>query len=262
MDSVKTFMGFGENHVPLVKIPRKAKHVELPGIFPTRKAVGNYIRTRSKLTMDALVHADTDPDIEAISSYPIKLSYAEADRFQVLDEFEHIPQIGTWSVGGYASYFDVVPYALQQERRWIADRTAKLDEVFWSEYRATYAVLDERSLHIQPRMRNLRTMWYHSRIIDEDAAYRVLSVLSSFRVGATIDQVTEAAKLPRTEHLYLSPEGDVVQRTPLRHHNRAFSALMALATRGEITIDLRQRFSGETVVSRTLPTAGYIRRAA
>jgi len=244
-------MGFGDDHVPLLKIAKSQKHQQMPVTFPSRKAAQKTIRARSPLMRDALIHLETNPDVVRIAAYPVRIQYEIADRYSVIASLDHIPQVDVWTRQEQASYFDIIPVCIQQENRWIASRTSKLKKAFWEEYRATYAVLDENSLHIQPRMMNLATIRYHAYRVDEAAVMAVRRALLSVPAQTTVQAITDAAALPDRAHVFYNEDGSVAQCRVLTEVKRTFSAVMWLVVEGELKIDLSGPLSPLSAVSRT-----------
>lgn len=246
-----TFFGFGDDHVPLVKVAKSQKRQEIPVSFPTRKAAQKSIRARSTLMRDALIHFETNPDVVRISAYPIKLEYEVSDWNGVVSSASHIPMVGVWSKQKQASFFDIIPLAMQDERKWMEHQTSTLKGVYWEQYRATYAVLDESSLHIQPRMMNLATIRYHAYRHDDEAVTAVRRALSLLPSQSTIQMISDAAALPGRAHVFFENDGTAAQFRPLPEVKRAFSALMWLAVAGEVKVDISKPISFASTVTKT-----------
>ena len=104
------FFGFGDDHVPLVKVAKSQKRQEIPVSFPTRKAPQKSIRARSTLMRDALIHFETNLDVVRISSYPIKLEYEATDWHGVVASVSHTPMLGIWTKPG-AGFLCIEPWA-------------------------------------------------------------------------------------------------------------------------------------------------------
>lgn len=246
-----TFFGFGDDHVPLVKVAKSQKRQEIPVSFPTRKAAQKSIRARSTLMRDALIHFETNPDVVRMSAYPIKLEYEVSDWHGVVTSASHIPMVGVWSKWKQASFFDIIPLAIQDERRWIEHQTSTLKGVYWEQYRATYAVLDESSLHIQPRMTNLATIRYHAYRYDDEAVTAVRRALSWLPLQTTIQMISDETALPGRAHVFHEDDGTVAQFRPLHEVKRAFSAVMWLAVAGEVKVDISKPISFGSTVTKT-----------
>lgn len=261
MKTAREAMGFGPDAVPLYEKPKKSKKRErMRGIFSTPKSNQTIIRTLSPLAMDAMIYYDVHPDVEAIHSHPLKVSLVEADRYGPVSSVEHIPEFGIWDRFGRATYFDVIYVADQQEKPWLSKRTGKLKEALW-DYRAGYNVLDEYYIYQQPKMRNVRLMRYHARVDDAAAVGRVRDVLSQLGPFTTVDHVSTGAMLPVLEYHVFSDDGRVIQRSKL-DVDRAFTALMYLATKGEVSVDLSTPFGDHTRVTVLDRFQGALRRAA
>lgn len=239
--------GFGEGDQPKRDFPPRKRHATLPGDFPTKKAAAGLVRTRLPLMGDGLVHFDTDPRWVRIAPYPVRVAYEAADdrgRFVVC---EHVPDLGARDRDGNTVFVDYVPWSIQRQRPWIAARAATLRRVFADELGASYAVHDERSLHVQPRFSNLKTMWKHKlHGTDTKALMAVRKALAALPATTTIAEVRTAAGLPGM-CLVTTGSGGSHSRD-LTDIDRAFSALMQLAMDGSVALDLSKPFSGATLV--------------
>ncbi|KEQ08954.1 hypothetical protein [Pseudorhizobium pelagicum] len=241
-------MGFGDDHVPLLKVAKRQKMNAMPVTVPVLKGACKSIRARSPLMRDAIVHFDTNPEVVRISDYPIQLEYEIEDRYGVIGSLKHVPMLGVWSRQQQASYFDVISRAAQLDMPWLESRTNRLKKAFWEDYRATYAVLDESELHIQPRWMNLQTIKYHALRHDRTAVAQVRRALAALPDATTIDAIVAGAALPHRVHLFFEDDGSVAQARNLTEINRAFSAVMWLAVQGEITLDMSVVISPATTI--------------
>lgn len=250
METIREIMGFGEDHVPLKIIGPGNRGTKMRGLFSTQKCNEGGIRTKEPLTMDALVLFDTHPDVVAIHAYPRKFIYQEWDRYGPIEEVEHIPEFGVWTVDERALYYDVISVLDQDNWPWVEKRTAKIKKSLGN-YDAAYNVLDEENILIQPRMRNLRVMRYHARHADPAALVRVRDVLRQLGPVTKIGHVSAGAMLPRLEYQVFDDDGVIVQSEALRI-DEAFTAIMHLAVNGEVRIDTSKRdLNDETVVRLT-----------
>ena len=256
------FFGFGDDHVPLVKVAKSQKRQEIPVTFPTHKAAQKSIRARSTLMRDALIHFETNPDVVRISAYPIQIEYEASDRYGPVESLKHIPMVGVWSRQKQASYFDIVPVAIQSEQKWIASRTQRLKREFWEQYRATYAVLDEDILHIQPRMMNLATIYHHAYRHEEAAVIQARRALATLPERTTIQSVIDVAALPQRVHVFYEEDGSIAQHRVLSEVQRAFSAVMWLAVQGELKVDISTLISPASFVTTTFRATNAQERAA
>ncbi|SEH24079.1 hypothetical protein [Rhizobium sp. NFR12] len=234
MQSDKEFMGFGEDHEPLRVIGPGKRGQYMRGIFSTQKSNEGAIRTLQPLTMDGLVAFDVHPDVVCIHAFPIKVSYMEADRYGPTGSVEHIPEFGVWTRDQRAIYYDVI--RLEDQRPWMPRQTERIRNAL-ADFNAHYNVLDEESILIQPRLRNLRIVRYHARHAKEHAIVRVRQVLQQLGPVTTIGHVTAGAGLPVLENQVFDEDGVIVHTERLAIDD-AFTALMNLAAAGEVRLDM------------------------
>ena len=241
--------GFDNDHQPRRRIPKRARHVTLPVNFPTTKAVAGTVRARLPLMADGLIHLDTDPEWVRISPYPLEIEFFSQDRNGRFVVASHIPDVGVISRDGRKAFIHFVPLNIQREQPHLARRTETLKRIFREEHDSSYAMLDERSIYIEPRFTNLKTMWKHRlRGWDQEALMAVRKAVGHLTLPTTIDEIRMAAALPGFRMVWDHP--DYERHQELGNVNRAFSAVMELAMNGEIRVDLSVPFSGASVVSR------------
>jgi len=243
-------MGFGDDHVPIVKIAKRQKNREIPVNVPLKKGAWKSMRARNTLTRDAIIHFECNPEVVRISDFPIQLEYEIEDRYSVIGSLKHVPMLGIWSRQQQASYFDIIPVARQRDMPWLEARTNRLKRAFWEDYRATYRVLDETELHLQPRWMNYQTIRYHAWRPDKEAIMAVRRAMSSLPVATDISAITLAAALANRAHVFFNEDGTVAQYRELPEIKRAFSAVMWLVNEGEIAIDMSAVISFATTVTR------------
>jgi hypothetical protein len=241
--------GFEDDHQPKRSIRKRVMHRTLPVNFPTTKAVAGTVRARLPLMADGLIHLDTDPQWVRISPYPLEIEFFSQDangRFVVAS---HIPDVGVISGGGRKAFIHFVPLVIQREKPHLAKRTEILKEIFREEHGASYAVLDERDIYIEPRFSNLKMMWKHKlNGWDEEALMAVRKVLGRLSLPTTVAEVRQAVSLPGLRMVWEHPDGE--RHQDLGNVDRAFSAVMQLAMNGEVDVDLSRPFSGTTLVNR------------
>ncbi|WP_150128079.1 hypothetical protein [Rhizobium phaseoli] len=242
--------GFEPNSAPVFEPERRVMHMTLPGIAPSIKVDGGYVRTRLPLMMDGMLHLETNPSVARIRPYPIRIEYASSQTSEVFKMREHTFDLGVELRDGRRIYIDYEPFAIQQERRWIADRTERLQDVARRELGADYAVHDERILHIQPRFSNIKIMYRHMRVKDDEALMVVRRIVAQMDMPTNIAAVRKEAKLRvlRFEVSDLTGQTIVFART-LNGVDRVFTAIMQMAAMGEISIDLARPFSDVSILS-------------
>ncbi|OCP19674.1 MULTISPECIES: hypothetical protein [unclassified Ensifer] len=242
--------GFEPGSVPVFEPPRRKMHAALPGIAPSLKVDGGYVRTRLPLMLDGMLHLETNPVVARIRPYPIRIEYASSQTSEMFKMREHTFDLGVELRDGRRIYIDYEPLAIQQERRWIKDRTERLQDVARRELGADYAVHDERTLHIQPRFANIKIMYQHIRVKDHDALMVVRRVLAQMDMPTNVAAVRKEAKLRglRFEVTDLSGQAAVFVRN-LDEVDRVFTAIMQMAVMGEVCIDLARPFSDASLLS-------------
>lgn len=229
---------FRPDHKPVYESPRRKKHHHAPGFFPTFKAVGNGVRVTSPLSSDCLLHLDTDPTVLKISPYPFEVRYSVHDRYGIVGVRKHRPELAILHEDGRVVIMDVIPLAIQEEGR--AQRGKAVAEALWNTYRVAYSVMDERDLHIEPRLSNLRTIWRHHRDSDPGCNVAVQRVLDELGLPTTIGQVRSGAEGLAEIERVLSAENP---------WDAVFTELMVLAFRGAIQLDLSHPFSDQTLIT-------------
>ncbi|WP_160004764.1 hypothetical protein [Rhizobium sp. 18055] len=240
-------LGFAPDHVPVFKVPWRAKFKTVPTVFPTAKAAGGHVIVSNPLTADLMIHFDTDPAITKISAYPRKVIYPTYDRYGLSEVKEHSPALGILDEDGVITYADCIPYVIQKERPGIERRTEALQTALWDDYGILYTVFDERDIHIQPRLWNLRLIWRHHRDNDPEHVSAIRRALDVLELPAKIGQVRAAVSFRTPIWRTSTPQGSF--ETPLDEVDPVFSALMSLAFTGSIELDTSRRFSDETIIN-------------
>jgi hypothetical protein len=240
--------GFEPGSAPVFEPARRVMHKTLPGIFPSKKVQGGYVRTKSPLMMDGLYHLDTNPDVVRILPYPIRIEYPSNQDQDVFCMRDHTFQMGVELRTGERVYIDYEPYNIQLERPWIADRTANLVQVTRNELGASYALLDERTILIQPRFSNLKVMWAHQHVSDDEALMAVRRAVQIIDLPTTISSLRRQVKVSGVKFEVLDPLGHVVSQRALDEVDRVFTAIMQMISKGEIDIDYSKPFDDTSLL--------------
>ncbi|MCS4089645.1 hypothetical protein [Rhizobium sp. BK176] len=239
---------FDDDHKPARKIGRGMYHPGRAVVFPTKKVPTGSIRARSPLMADGLIHLDTDPKVVRLSPYPLETAYWSTLDEETPAKRDHIPDIAIMLRDDRIVFIDYVPLAEQAATPHFARRVAERTRHFRNEFGCAYAVHDERSVRIQPLLSNLRLMWAHRQLGFETAAQanaRHFVRLAS--LPATIRTISENAG--RT-HQAIKWEGDE-HPTPLPETDLVFTAVMQLAMRGEVRLDLGKPLTFDSTVQET-----------
>lgn len=233
--------GFEPDHDPLEKLKHIIGAGAIASTVPRGKFTTELPKLRRPLTVDAAIHFATDPSISAIALYPIEIQLEGRHK-------PHVPEFGLKMAGGTLCYIDVIPLPIQEELPWIARRTSELKATIFDRYSASYSVLDERDLWIEPRMSNLRIMYSHLNSDDKRAVWAVRDAIHRIPMPASIADVRAASDLEPFDFVYRDDDGREVSRERMDYVDRTFTAVMQLAADGEIDIDLSRKFSDRTTV--------------
>lgn len=236
---------FSAQHEPVYYPPKRVRHKMLPVEFPTRKCVSGSIRCRSPLMADGVLHLDTDPDVVAISPYPLTAEAWIEIEPGVEDRLHHFADVAAKRRDGSVVFLKYENFYMQEERPWHANEAKALADYYLDIFGCAFRVLNEASLHIEPRFSNLRQMWQHrevrSQSVDLD---RVRNAIASLSHPATIDDVWQYLGTPQHAVIW---EGDETATT-LPQSNPVFTAVMQLAMRGELRLDLGKRLTMNSLI--------------
>lgn len=227
----------------------RARHPTLPGVFPTRKAATPWVRTRLPLMADGLIHLETDPRVVSIAVYPPKLEYSVWNDLSRRSKVKTAsPDVAVLEDDGHVTIIEYVPVAIQDERPGFVERVRVLKQIYREEHGCGYAVHSELSIRIEPRMTNLRRQYEHSFVDDRSALVAVRDALYRGGLPSTIGAIRTAVSLPPPVYHVLAENGDPVFSRTLNEIDRHFTALMQLAHKGEIEIDLSRPYDDGSAV--------------
>ncbi len=198
---------------------------------------------------DGLIHLETDPRVVRIAVYPPKLEYAVWNDISRRSKVRTVsPDVAVQDDNGHVTVIEYVPIAIQDEREGFAERVRVLREIYRDEHDCGYAVHSELSVRIEPRMTNLRRQYEHSFVDDRPALEALRDALYRYGLPSTIGAIRTAASLPPPVYQVLAGNGDAAFSRTLDEIDRHFTALMQLAHRGEIEIDLSRPYDDRSVV--------------
>lgn len=255
--------GFEKDHRPVTKLPRTVKSGPQLNTVWSFKTNTPKITVLGNLTVDALVHFEVNPKIEAISSYPLHFPYWTFDKKGFRIEKTHRPQLGiryhpqNGQNQGRIVYIDIIPWHLRQKKgEGLKRKIEELRKAFQDALMAGYNVLDETSLMVEPLRGNLSVMHWHLKGSVEKQKARVRSVLMSLPAPTTIGTVRAATGL-RAPWYEIKPKDVVTFRRHLTEVDYAFTSLMQMAAHGEVRLDLSRPFDDNTLVTFTPVKGGY-----
>lgn len=226
---------FSEGHKPVRKVGRSMYGTGHAVSHPSSKVASGIVRARSPLMADGLLHLDTDPNVVQLSPYPLEaLIWSTIDE-ATPEKVEHIPDIAIMLRDDRVVFIDYVPVGEQRATPFFARRVAERVRHFRGELDCAYSVLDESTLRIEPRLSNLRLMWTHrQRPTEPRCLADAREALRRTPLPNTIRSVSEAAAIARQAIRW---EGDELP-TLVDETNLVFTAVMQLAMRGEVRLDL------------------------
>ena len=238
---------FGPDNKPQKEIAPGSRYRTLPGWFPTKKNIRGEVRTREPLMIDLMIHLDTDPDIRIVAEFPIKQAIDCKDAHGEIKTEEHIPDIVALRRDGSVLVIDVMPFNVQAARR----NTSRIRDARTVHYRdlgAKYLLLSETTLRL-PVLKDLKRMWMHRQIEGEHPQMAELrKCLRRATYPATIESLVRSMPINGI-FTHSRTEG----RSSARHVtecNPVFSAVMQMVIRGELDVDLANRLSPSTIVTR------------
>lgn len=247
---MNTSIPFSKNDPPMITVEKIVHHKSLPGDFPTPKALDGFIRSSSPLMRDALLHMDTDPAVLEIAASPNRFSYSSSPYlYSKARQFEHIPALRIKNEHGRYVFIDVIPRSIQYGMTYLGKRTTRLREMLAEDYGAGYAVVDERSLHIQPRHRNMKIMWKVGRNTDDEGMHAVLGFVQQADMPMTIGEMRQHVHLPAPRFQVFDEDGNAVFGYDLDDVDRLFAAVMRLAIEGHLVVDTSTQLSDATSVN-------------
>jgi hypothetical protein len=194
-----------------------------------------------------MFHLDTDPGIVSIADFPVETTYRSktSSGFKMR---EHIPEVGILRRDGAVFVVDVIPVHVQPTIPFVRQRTSELKSAYFDQG-ATYLLLDETSLHLEPLLGNLKRMWKHKR---NDHELAEMSAIRRWILDARFPTTIGALMREAPINAVFAHWNDEPQEAA-RHvteNNPVFSAVMQLAIAGKLEVDLDARFSPSTLVTR------------
>jgi hypothetical protein len=226
---------FADRHKPLREIGHGMYGRGHAISFPTNKVPSGVIRAHSTLMADGLLHLDTEPNVTQLSAYPLEVVYWSTKDGKTPEKRDHIPDIAAKLRDDSVVFIDYVPWNEQLDTRFFWRRVAERARHFREEFDCVYVVHDERSIRIEPRLSNLRLMWTHrARRTEPPSVAHARQIIRQAKLPVTIRTISDKADFARQAILW---EGDDAP-TLLEETNLIFTAVMQLAMRGEVRLDL------------------------
>jgi hypothetical protein len=236
---------FSDNHKPVRKIGHGMFEPGRAISFPTSKVATGIVRARSLLMADGLLHLDTDPNVIQVSPYPMEIGYWSTLDEKTPAKRDHIPDVAIQLRDESVVFIDYVTVRGQNDTPFFWRRRAERVRHFRDQLGCTYAVHDERSIRIQPRLSNLRLMWSHRQRPTEPPSLSLArEALRRTKLPTTIRAISDNAAFSRQAIRWAEDEVPVL----LEETNLIFTAVMQMAMRGEVRLDLGKRLTLDSTV--------------
>lgn len=226
---------FAEGHEPAYTVGRGMYDRGRAISFPSSKVISGIIRARSTLMADGLLHLDTDPNVIQLSPYPMEIAYWSTRDGKTPVKRDHIPDMAIMLRDDSVVFIDYIPLIEQTDTPFFWRRVAERKRHFEEELGCAYAVHDERSVRIEPRLSNLRLMWTHkARRAEPMSLAHAREAIRNSKLPTTIRAISDQAKYARQAVRWSADDAPVL----LEETNLIFTAVMQLAMRGEVRLDL------------------------
>lgn len=236
---------FAEGHKPARKVGRGMYERGRAISFPTNKAYSGIIRARSLLMADGLLHLDTDPNVVQLSPYPMEIAYWSTHDGKTPVKRDHIPDMAIMLRNDQVLFVDYIPLNEQADTPFFWRRIAERKRHFREELGCVYAVHDERSIRIEPRLSNLRLMWTHKvRRTEPTSLAHARETIRNSKLPITIRALSDQANFAR-QAVRWSDDDDPI---PLDGTSLMFTAVMQLAMRGEVRLDLGKTLTLDAMI--------------
>lgn len=222
-------LGLFPGTMPLGKHPRRGLTSSFTGVFASTKCFG-LPRFESLLERDFHTLLCCDPRIARYAVQSHQLTYFTPNDQGTYTERLYTPDFIVLFTSGRKLIVEVKAEAFTATDYW-QFREPHIHRAYRRDHALDFVVITERRIRIQPRLSNLQTMLrFGGRHDDRSAVLAVSEVFEWLPHFTRIGEVCEAVRLGQDRM------------------SRAYSALMYLALRGRLTLDLDTPFSLATAV--------------
>lgn len=213
------------------KLLARSGRASMPGWFPTAKGTQGALRTESLLEWECLTHFEAHPDVAMMATQPHKLRYLRRRPDGGSFYARYTPDVAMRSRDGRLAVVEVKPSKKADTPEWRAKAAAL--RAAYAEVGVAFSTWTERSIKVQPRHANVAMMLQHRRTVPDDEA-DVLASAALLHLGlpASLGDVCAMCPLP-APHAYV---------------DRAYTAVINMALRGEVRLDLSRPLGRDTVI--------------
>ena len=215
---------------PLGKSTRRGRTPSYHGVFGGHKALGLAVFD-SLLERDFQTVLCADPRIESYAVQSHQLTYWIPRPDGTQKAHIYTPDICALRRNGSPLVIEVKHSSFLTKEYWVK-REPHIRRAYAEDHGVQYLVVTEREVRVQPRLTNFQIMLRHSQPFDD--------------IEADIAARDALSRLPKNPRL-----GEVCDASMLRnnHLSRSYSALLRLALRGEITLDIDTPLSLSTKIT-------------
>ncbi|MBV9570788.1 MAG: hypothetical protein JO056_06070 [Alphaproteobacteria bacterium] len=213
------------------KRTRRGLTSSFTGVFASTKCLG-LPRFESLLERDFHTLLCCDPRVACYAVQSHQLTYFTPNRTGTWTERLYTPDFIVRLTSGQTLIIEVKAEAFTTSSYWCS-REPYIRNAYARDYALQFVLITERRIRVQPRLSNFQKMLrYGGRYDDRSAVQAVSDAL---------------ARLPQAVCI-----GDICDVVRLRQNRtaRAYAAIMSLALRGRVCLDLESPFSLTTAVTR------------
>lgn len=242
---------FGPRHEPARVIKKRTRHPTIPVNHPTKKAFRmGMVRARLPLMADHLTHLDVTPDVIRVAEYPFAIEYQRRQDDGKIVTRTRILDLAVLMSDGRVFVIDYEPINIQKRKglQRVEARTRGLIEAL-EKKDATYLLLDECSIHLQPRWGNVCEIWKHMHENGQhpgiaEIRHQIMNGALPATIGKLMARASPNVMTSRFAHE--TPEAATVKG----EFNPIYTAVMQLAAAGKVRLDHSMPFDIHSIVSR------------
>lgn len=236
---------FSEHHEPRIVFPPRVREHGRFRFTTSKYETGNSIVTRNKWMAHGLALMDGDPDIVALSPYPITIRYLGRNASNGVEWKDHVPDLAVLRRNGDVAFMD---FFHDLDTRRDDDRTHALQISLQEDCSATYEVMWATQILKQPRFFN-RNLLHANRPRRGEVDLTIIerSILEQ-RLPTTIEELSNMLPL----NVLVERWGDDARSSaePVAGVHVVFSACLRLCYLGRVDLDMSKPLSTSSIVSR------------
>lgn len=217
--------------VPLGRKKPRSRTSSYHGVYASTKCLGP-ADFQSLLERDFQTVLCCDPRVEIYAVQAHRLTYWVPNTAGTATQRLYTPDFVVRLRDGRIVVIEVKAEALERQSYW-QERGPYIQLAYARDYAVDFLVITERHIRIQPRLSNLERMLHFGARFDDPEA--VMRVRDAFALSSARPKIGELCELT-----VLASE----------RMSRSYSALMQLALRGEIELDLDQPLSLSTTIAK------------